>query len=108
MTYHVAAYPVRLLGGRHGLALGGGGGLGRVLIHLIIWRLLWRAGLALWRVPTFGPPLAILLGIAVLALIIIRSQRGPGWWKRGGGSSGGRTGAGRGGAGPGDGGPRDW
>jgi hypothetical protein len=103
VSYEYAVYPARLLSGRPGLALGGGGGLGRVLVHLIIWRLIWRAGLALWRVPTFGPPLAIVLGITVVALIIIRSHRGPGWWKRGGGSSGGRTHAGRG-----DGGPRDW
>jgi hypothetical protein len=85
MSYHVPIYPVRLPGSGHAVALGGGAGLGRLLVHLFIWRLLWRGGLAIWRVPTFGPAIDIVLGIVVVALIILRSQRGPGWWQRRGG-----------------------
>jgi hypothetical protein len=102
VKYHAAADPARLLHRWPALALGGagGGGLARVLVHLFIWRLLFRGGLAIWRVPIFGPAIDIVLGLVVVALVVIRSQRGPGWWqRRGGGSGPGRR----------DGtGPRDW
>jgi hypothetical protein len=90
-----------------GLGIGGlgGGGLGRGLVHLFIWRLIWRGGLAIWRVPVFGPAIDIVLALVVVGLIVLRSQRGPGWWQRRGGAS-------RGGAPPSgprdDAGPRDW
>jgi hypothetical protein len=90
-----------------GLGIGGlgGGGLGRGLVHLFIWRLIWRGGLSIWRVPVFGPAIDIVLALVVVGLIVLRSQRGPGWWQR-------RSGASRGGAPPSgprdDAGPRDW
>jgi hypothetical protein len=99
VSNHVPDHPVRLSGRWPALALGGGG-LGSALIHLFIWHLIWRAALGIWRIPTFGPVIDIVLGIVVVALIIIRSQRGRGWWQR----PGGRSGAGYGSRG----GPRDW
>ncbi|HEY5357040.1 MAG TPA: hypothetical protein VIJ82_05030 [Streptosporangiaceae bacterium] len=110
MSYHIMGHPVRRSGGRPALALGaitlgglgiggfGGGGLGRGLVHLFIWRLIWRGGLAIWRVPIFGPAIDIVLALAIVALLVLRSQLGPGWWQRlgrgprGGGSSGGAPG----------------
>lgn len=94
----LALHPGTAAGG--GLAIGGGG-LGSVLFHLFIWRAIWRLGLAIWRVPTFGPVIIILLGLAVVVLII-RHQAGLGWPGRRGPRSGG---TGRDGTGPG---PRDW
>jgi hypothetical protein len=78
--------------------LGGGGGFGRVLVHLFIWRLIWRAGLSLWHIPTVGPFVVILLIVAIVAVVIVRKQRGPRWWNNRGGSTGAGTGRG----------PRDW
>jgi hypothetical protein len=85
----------------HALAVGaglGGAGLGRVLVHLVIWHLIWRAGLGLWHIPTVGPFVVILLIAAIVALGIVRKQRGPRWWNNKGGSTGYGTGRG----------PRDW
>jgi len=88
-----------------GLALGGGG-LGRGLVHFFIFRLLWRAGLLIWRVPVFGPVIDIVAGVILVTLIVLRSTLGPGWWQRRGSS--GRRG-GRGGRGSDAGtGPQDW
>jgi hypothetical protein len=102
MWLHGAAYPAGLAGGSHALALGGGG-LGRGLVHLFIWRLLWRGGLAVWRVPIFGPAIDIVLALVVVALIVLRSQLGPGWWQRRRRPSGGTGRRSRD-----DAGPRDW
>jgi hypothetical protein len=90
----------------HALAAGGpaavgglgGAGLGRVLVHLFIWHLIWRAGFALWRIPTVGPFLVVFLIAAIVALGIVRRHRGPRWWNNRGGSTGAGTGSG----------PRDW
>lgn len=81
----------------------GGGGLGSVLVHLFIWRAIWRLGLVIWRIPTFGPVIIILLGLAAVALII-RHQAGLGGAGRRGNRSG-QGGSGRDSTGPG---PRDW
>jgi hypothetical protein len=78
--------------------LGGGGGLGRLIVHLFIWRLIWRAGLALWHIPRVGPFVVVLLVAAIVALVIVRRQRGPRWWSTRGSSTGARDGRG----------PRDW
>ena len=85
-------------GGPAAVGLGGGGGLGRVLVHLVIWHLIWRAGLGLWHIPTVGPFVVLLLVAAIVALAIVRKQRGPRWWNNRGGSTGAGTGSG----------PRDW
>jgi hypothetical protein len=85
-------------GGTAGLGGLGGGGLGRVIVHLFIWRLIWRAGLGLWHIPRVGPFVVVLLIAAIVALVIVRKQRGPRWWNNRGGSTG--VGTGRG--------PRDW
>jgi hypothetical protein len=109
VSNHVPDYPVRRPSRWSALALGGG--LGSALIHLFIWRLAWRAALGIWRIPTIGPIIDIVLGIVVVALIIVRSQLGPRWWQRRGGRSGGRSGSGPGtgyGSSGGPGGPRDW
>jgi hypothetical protein len=81
----------------------GGGGLGRGLAHLFIWRLLWRGGLAIWRVPVIGPAIDIIIALILVGLLVARSALGPGWWQR----RGGRPGGGSAGAGNGPG-PRDW
>jgi hypothetical protein len=103
MTYHGMVPAVRRLsrmlrgpGGWSGLALGGAGGAGlaRVLVHLFIWRLLIRGGAAIWRVPVFGPVIDIVLGLVVVGLLVVRSQRGPGWWRRGPGGGPGAGGYG--------------
>lgn len=84
-------------GHAHALALGGGG-LGGVLVHFFIWRLIWRAAIGLWHVPTVGPYLVIALIVIIVALGVLRGRRGPRWWNNRGGSTGYGTG----------GGPRDW
>jgi tetrahydromethanopterin S-methyltransferase subunit C len=73
----------------------GGGGLGRFLVHVCIWHLIWRATLALWRILTFGPVIVVVLVIALVAAGACRS--GAGRYRR----------AGRYGCGTGDG-PRGW
>jgi hypothetical protein len=76
-----------------------GGGIGSLLVHLFIWHLIWRFLFTVWRIHTFGPIIVGLVVVAVVALAVLRSSRGPGWWRRS-----------RGGwmrHGPGDG-PRDW
>ncbi len=89
-----------------GLALGGGGGLAHLLVRLLIWHAIWRLGLLIWRVPTVGPVLVLLIVLAVVALAIFRASRGrgrpgPGWPGRGREDPfGDRTG--------GNAGPRDW
>jgi hypothetical protein len=60
------------------LALGGGG-LGRFLVHLFIWRMIWRLGMLIWRIPTIGPGVLLLIVLAIAALIIFRARRGAGW-----------------------------
>jgi hypothetical protein len=89
VTHLIPAAQLRVAGGWHGLAIGGGGGLGRGLVHLFIWRLIFRAGLSIWRVPVFGPIIDIVIGIALVGLLVARSRLGPRWWQRRGGSSGG-------------------
>ena len=119
MSYHLLGHPVRPPAARPATALsaitvgigglgigglGGGGGLGRVLVHLFIWRLIWRGGLAIWRVPVFGPAIDIVLALVVVGLLVLRSQRGPGWWqRRGGGPRSGASGGARDNSGP-----RNW
>ena len=85
------------------LALGGGG-FGRVLLHLFIWRMIWRLGMLIWRIPTVGPGVLLLIVLGIAALIIIRSRRGGGWPGRGGGwpGRGASSYRGRGASGPGD------
>ena len=85
-------------GGAAGLGHLGGGGLGGVIVHLLIWHLIWRAGLGLWHIPTVGPFLVVLLIAAIVTLGIVRKHRGPRWWNNRGGSTGAGTGRG----------PRDW
>ena len=73
---HVAAGGHAGLGG---VALGGGGGLAHLIIRLIIWRLIWRAGFMLWRIHPFGPYLVLLIVAALVTLAVLRSRRGRGW-----------------------------
>ena len=58
---------VRLLAPAGASVAVGGGGLGRFLVHVCIWHLIWRAALALWRIPTFGPVIFVVLVIALVA-----------------------------------------
>lgn len=76
------AWPVH---GWPALALGGGG-LGRGLVHFIIFRFLVRAALLIWRVPVAGPVIDIVLGVVIVTLLVLRAQLGPRWWQRWGGS----------------------
>ena len=78
-------------------ALGGGAGLAHFLVRLVIWHELWRLGRAVWRIPTFGPIIVILIAVALLGLVVLR-QSGFRWSRRGRGSRRGGTGSG----------PRDW
>lgn len=98
MALHThALYAAGLAGRPHAL----GGGLPRFLIHLLIWRLAWHAGLVLWRIPVFGSAVFVLLALAVVTLILLRSRRGRRWLGRDkGGAYGYGTGTGTG--------PRDW
>jgi len=75
-----SAVVARLPGVR--LALGGGGLL-HFIIRLIIWREIFRLFRYLWRIPTFGPYLCVLLGLVIIGLVIWqqrwranRNQRG--------------------------------
>ena len=89
-----------------GLALGGGGGLAHLILKLFIWHAIWRFGLLIWRVPTVGPVLVLLIVLALVALAIFRARRGRGWpgpsWpgRERGDPFGDRAG--------GEAGPRDW
>jgi hypothetical protein len=95
----VKTHAILAAGGTASLGgLGGGGGIGRLIVHLFIWRLIWRAGLALWHIPTVGPFVVVLLIAAIVALVVLRKQRGPRWWSNRGGSTGAGSGWG----------PRDW
>ncbi len=83
-------------GAYHGVAAAG---LGTFLVHLFIWHLIWRAGLFLWHIKTFGPIIVALIVIGLIALGVFRRRRGQGWpWRRRGGGYGYGTGTG----------PRDW
>jgi hypothetical protein len=84
------------------VALGGGGGLVHWLVRLVIWHEIWRVIRLIWRIPTFGPVLFVLIVLAVIGTGIWtgRGFRGPARLRRRriGGSAGYGTGAG----------PRDW
>jgi len=67
----------------------GGGGLGHWIIRLFIWHEIWRLMRLIWRIPTFGPFIAVLIIAAIVGLLIWRQQ----YSRR-------RTGTGTG--------PRDW
>jgi hypothetical protein len=82
----------------HVLAIGGGG-IGSVLVHLFIWRLLWRLALLIWHIPVAGPAIDGLLVLAAVALILRRSAglgmpRWPGQRRDGGQDRGQGTGQG--------------
>ena len=84
-----------------GLALGGGGGLAHLILRLFIWHAIWRLGLLIWRVPTVGPGLLVLIVLALVAVAIFRARRGRGRPGRGRGDPfGDRSGD--------QAGPRDW
>jgi hypothetical protein len=69
----------------------------KFLVLLLIWRAVWRFGLLLWRIPTFGPVIVGVIVLAVAAAGVMRAARlGP--WRRRGGIFGGGSGSG----------PRDW
>ncbi len=74
----------------HGSVQALGGGLAHWIVRLFIWHEIWRFMRFIWRIPTFGPFIAVLIVAAIVGLIIWRQQRGP---RR-------RRGAGAG--------PRDW
>jgi hypothetical protein len=84
------------LAGTH-LALGGGG-IGSLIIHLIIWHALWRLILHVWRIHTYGPILVIAILVVLVGASIWRRQRGAFLRRRRGGSGGYGSGTG----------PRDW
>jgi len=79
----------------------GGGGIANLLIHLFIWHEIFRLFRYLWRIPTFGPFIVVLLGLILVGLIVWRQSGRPTRLGRRQGSSG-RYGNGN------DKGPRDW
>ncbi len=85
------------------VALGGGGVLVHWIIRLIIWHELFRLFRYLWRIPTYGPFIVVVLGLIIVGLLVwrrsARGQRGFGWRRPGSGNSAG-SGSGSG--------PRDW
>ena len=52
----------------------GRGGLGHWIIRLFIWREIWRFVRFIWRIPTFGPFIAVLIVAVIIGLIIWRQQ----------------------------------
>jgi len=84
-----------LSGGHQAL---GGGGLVHWLIRLVIWHELWHVVRIIWRIPTFGPIIVVVIVLAVIGLAVL-SRRGVGRTRRA------RSGSGRYGTGTG---PRDW
>jgi hypothetical protein len=83
------------------LALGGSG-LAGLIIRFFIWHEIWRLVRFLWRIPTYGPFLVILLALILVGLLVWRQQRGQLRFRRRG-----RNGSGSAGYGSGSG-PRDW
>jgi len=75
----LTSHPAALATGH--LALGGGG-IGSFLVHLFIWHLIFRFVFTLWHIHTFGPIIVGLIVVGVVALAILRSRRGRGWWRR--------------------------
>jgi hypothetical protein len=83
---HISAGGPIAAGGHAAL---GGGGLGGLIIHLFIWRMIWRLGMLIWRIPAVGPELLVLIVLAVIGVGIFRSKRGlPLPWQRRGGPYG--------------------
>jgi hypothetical protein len=77
----------------------GGGGIASLLIHLLIWHEIFRLFRYLWRIPTFGPFIVVLLGLVLVGFIVWRqSGRPAGLGRRRGGPTGYGNGKG----------PRDW
>ncbi len=104
LTNHGLTLAARLPGAHH-VALGGGG-IASLIVHLFIWHEIFRLIRFLWRIPTFGPFVVVLLGLAFVGLIVWRQARGPIRWRGGPIRRGGRRG-GSGGYGTGSS-PRDW
>jgi len=69
----------------------------KFLFLLFIWRAVWRVGLLVWRIPTFGPVIIGVIVLAVAAAAVMRAA-GLGPWRR-------RVGTFSEGSGNG---PRDW
>jgi uncharacterized membrane protein YgcG len=103
---HAGQHALRAWLPSHHSALGGGG-LAHLIVRLFIWHEIFRLFRYLWRIPTFGPYIVIVLGLVLAGLIIWRQSRGSGWRR---GRGGGRTGSGGGtmGNGGGSSSPRDW
>jgi hypothetical protein len=76
----------------------GGAGLGHLIVRLFIWHEIFRLGRYVWRIPTFGPFIVLVIIAAAIGLGIWRRQHGPFFRRRQGGSA--RYGTGSG--------PRDW
>ncbi len=107
LTNHGLTLAARLPGAHH--AALGGGGIASLLVHLFIWHEIFRLVRFLWRIPTFGPFIVVLLGLVFIGLIVWRQSRGP--VRSGGGSmrwSGRRGGGSSGYGGDSGSGPRDW
>jgi hypothetical protein len=98
LTNH-ALNPAAALPGAHHVALGGAG-IGSLIIHLFIWHEIFRLFGYLWRIPTFGPFIVVLLGVAVVGLMVWRRSGKP--IRFGRSRRGSSTGYGTGGS------PRDW
>jgi hypothetical protein len=76
LTYHGLSLAAQQPGAHHHLALGGGG-IGNLIIHLFIWHEIFRLIGFLWRIPTFGPFVVVLLGLLLVGLVVWRQARGP-------------------------------
>ncbi len=76
----------------------GGGGLSGLIIHIIIWHLIWRLILYVWHIHTVGPFLVVLIIAALIATTVWRRRHGTLGRRRRDGYAGQGTGSG----------PRDW
>jgi hypothetical protein len=72
LTNH-ALTPAAALSGAHHVALGGAG-LGSLIIHLFIWHEIFRLSASLWRIPTFGPFIVVLLGLLGVGYLVWRQS----------------------------------
>jgi hypothetical protein len=51
------------------------GGLIHFIFRLFIWRLIWRSGMLIWHIRTFGPAILLLVVGALAVWIIVRWRR---------------------------------
>jgi hypothetical protein len=82
----------------------GGGGIGGLIIHIIIWHEIWRLVRYVWHIHTYGPFIDLFIIALIIGAVIWRRQRGS-WRPRRVNSEDRDSGYSGSGSGTG---PRDW